>query len=87
MNSLKEFCNAWKAIFKCREIDCLDCSFLAFVQAVTKNHKKGTTIYNAVRVFMRSEVAPEKAKQIIEEAISMPLEIAQDILREGNNED
>lgn len=86
MNRLKEFCNAWKGNFKCREIDCVDCSFLAFIQAVTKNHKKGTSIYNSVRVFMRSQIAPKKAKQIIEEAIGCPLEIAQAILRESSDE-
>ena len=83
---LKEFCNAWKAIFKCDETDCTVCSFLAFVQAVTKNHEKGTTMSNSVRVFVRSRIARKKARRIIEESIGMPLEVAQAVLRESNNE-
>ena len=83
-NPLKEFCNAWKAIFKCDETDCTVCSFLAFVQAVTKS-KKGTTMNSAVRVFVRSGIARKKAKRIIEEAIGIPLEIVQSILREDED--
>lgn len=85
-NPLKDFCNEWKATFKCREIDCVDCSFLAFIQAATKNIKKGTKMKSAVRTFVTSGIAREKAKQIVEEAIKMPLEIAQTILREGSDE-
>ena len=85
-NPLKDFCNEWKATFKCREIDCVDCSFLAFVQATTKHIKKGTKMKSAVRTFVTSGIAREKARQIVEEAIKMPLEIAQSILREDGND-
>ena len=80
-NPLKEFCNAWKATFKCDDTDCVVCPFLAFVQCVTK-HNKGCMMGRAVRTFIESPIARKKAKRIIEEAIGVPLLIAQAILRE-----
>lgn len=80
---LKEFCDEWRRQKMCDEIDCVDCPFLAGIQFITKHYKTGCTARSAIRTFMHSRVARKKARKIIEEAIGMPLEIAQAILREN----
>lgn len=76
---LKEWCDACG-----REYgeECWACLLWGFLLAVEMHYKKGTTMTEAMKYYMRLSPPPKEARKTLEEAIGTPLDVAQMLLRE-----
>lgn len=62
--------------------DCWACLLYGFLVAVENYYKKGSTMAEEMRNYMRSAPPPEGARERLEKVLGSPLHIAQMLLRE-----
>jgi hypothetical protein len=76
---VRQWCNACEREYAEK---CWECPLWGLVYGIGKHYTQGWTMAQAFRAYMRMSPSPERARQIMEDTIGMPLNVARMILRE-----
>ena len=76
---VRQWCTACEK--ECDE-KCWECPLWGLIRGIKGHHERGWTMAQAMRAYMRISPTPERARQIMEETIGMPLDVARMLLKE-----
>ncbi len=61
---------------------CWECPLWGLIHGMGKHYTRGWTMAQVFRCYMRMSPSPERARQIMEDTIGMPLNVVRLLLRE-----